>query len=68
MTKKQAEETTEAAAASPEPTFTKQQFLESKLFSALQKDVLSALLRDDEVYTTDQVQQKIEAFLREAAE
>ncbi|MCM3273661.1 hypothetical protein [Paenibacillus elgii] len=66
MTKKQAEETTEAT--TPEPTFTKQQFLESKLFSALHKDMISALLQDEETYTTDQVKQKIEAFLREAAE
>lgn len=62
VTKKQAEEATEAT--TPEPTFTKQQFLESKLFSTLQKDVISALLQDEETYTTDQVKQKIEAFLK----
>ncbi|MFB6364248.1 hypothetical protein ACFCP7_09315 [Paenibacillus elgii] len=72
MTEYQAEEATEVTTPEPIftklPTFTKQQFLESKLFSALQKDVLNALLRDEETYTTDQVKQKIEAFLREAAE
>ncbi|SCW57244.1 hypothetical protein SAMN04487970_101675 [Paenibacillus tianmuensis] len=50
------------------PAFTKQQFLESKLFTAQQKDLLNALLHDEETYTTDQVKQQIEQFLNKAVE
>ncbi|WP_025853089.1 hypothetical protein [Paenibacillus ehimensis] len=50
------------------PAFTKQQFLESKLFTAQQKDLLNALLHDEETYTTDQVKQQIEQYLKKAVE
>ncbi|MCP3773655.1 hypothetical protein NLX71_10070 [Paenibacillus sp. MZ04-78.2] len=50
------------------PAYTKQQFLESKLFTAQQKDLLNALLHDEETYTTDQVKQQIEQFLNKAVE
>lgn len=50
------------------PAFTKQQFLESKLFTAQQKDLLNALLQDEETYTTDQVEQQIEQYLKKAVE
>ncbi|WP_239551394.1 hypothetical protein [Paenibacillus elgii] len=60
------EETT--AAQESLPAFTKQQFLESKLFTAQQKDLLSALLQDEETYTTDQVKQQIEQYLKKAVE
>jgi len=48
------------------PMFSKEQLLQSKLFTPLHKDVLSALLEDGQAYTTDQVKQKIDAFLKEA--
>lgn len=60
------EETT--AAQESLPAFTKQQFLESKLFTAQQKDLLNALLHDEETYTTDQVKQQIEQYLKKAVE
>lgn len=50
------------------PAFTKQQFLESKLFTAQQKDLLNALLQDEETYTTDEVKQQIEQYLKKAVE
>ncbi|XOK62635.1 hypothetical protein ACJ7K1_05785 [Paenibacillus elgii] len=60
------EETT--AAQESLPAFTKQQFLESKLFTAQQKDLLNALLQDEETYTTDEVKQQIEQYLKKAVE
>ncbi|MCP1311112.1 hypothetical protein [Paenibacillus tyrfis] len=57
-----------AAAQESLPAFTKQQFLESKLFTAQQKDLLNALLQDEETYTTDQVKQQIEQYLKKAVE
>ncbi|MDO3678681.1 hypothetical protein [Paenibacillus ehimensis] len=57
-----------AAAQESLPAFTKQQFLESKLFTAQQKDLLNALLHDEETYTTDQVKQQIEQYLKKAVE
>ncbi|MFB0846857.1 hypothetical protein [Paenibacillus oleatilyticus] len=50
------------------PAFTKQQFLESKLFTGQQKDLLNALLHDEETYTTDEVKQQIEQYLKKAVE
>ncbi len=64
------EETTSAQTAAQEslPAFTKRQFLESKLFTAQQKDLLNALLHDEETYTTDQVKRQIEQYLKKAVE
>ncbi|WP_010499647.1 hypothetical protein [Paenibacillus elgii] len=64
------EETAAAQAGAQEslPAFTKQQFLESKLFTAQQKDLLNALLQDEETYTTDEVKQQIEQYLKKAVE
>jgi hypothetical protein len=44
------------------PTFTKQQFLESKRFSPQKKDVLNALLKDGTGYTNDQVATIVDEF------
>lgn len=49
------------------PVYTKQQFLGSKRYASAQKDVLSALLKDDETYTTDQVTTLIADFMRKEA-
>lgn len=45
------------------PMFTKQQFLASDKFSTRQKDVLNALLKDGEKYSTQQVEQMVKEFL-----
>ncbi|WP_258959226.1 hypothetical protein [Paenibacillus tyrfis] len=62
------EETTAAQENLSLPAFTKQQFLESQLFTAQQKDLLNALLQDEETYTTDEVKQQIEQYLKKAVE
>lgn len=43
-------------------TFSKEQFLKSKNFSPVQKDVLRSILKDDEYYTLDQVKKMVEDF------
>lgn len=43
--------------------FTKEQLVKSKKYS-LQRDVLNALLSDEEVYTFDEVDQKLHEFLK----
>lgn len=45
-------------------TYTKQQFLESKQYTAQQKDVLNALLQDDTAYTVEQVKKHMTEFSR----
>ncbi|MFH5185726.1 hypothetical protein ACHHV8_25470 [Paenibacillus sp. TAB 01] len=50
------------------PTYSKQQFLESKIFTVQQKDVLSALLKADESYTIDQVTGIVENFARKVVQ
>lgn len=52
--------------AHQEGTFTKQQFLAAKQFRA-QRDLLHALLAEDTRYTTIQVQNLIEGFLKKEA-
>lgn len=46
------------------PTYTKEQFLNSKQFSAVQKDIFHALLKDGESYTMDQVKKLVQEFLK----
>ncbi|BBH19827.1 hypothetical protein Back11_11720 [Paenibacillus baekrokdamisoli] len=46
------------------PVYAKQQILESKQFTPLEKDVLSALLADNERYTIDKAKQMIEEFAK----
>lgn len=46
------------------PTFTKAQFLASKQFTSIQKDVLSVLLNNDETYTHEQVEKLLEDFAK----
>ncbi|MNI11239.1 hypothetical protein D3C73_643770 [compost metagenome] len=53
---------TESQPAQATVTFSKQQFLESSQFAPLEKDVLSALLEDSEMYTNEQVKQIIDNF------
>ena len=43
-------------------TFTKEQFLSSKNFAGLEKDLLQALLKDGESYTTDQAKKIMDDF------
>jgi hypothetical protein len=50
------------------PTFTKEQLLASSQFEPLQKDVLNALLADEEVYTLEQVKEKVEEFTKKVVE
>lgn len=51
--------TTKAAA----PTFSKAQLLEAKKYAG-QKDLLNALLKDDQQYTAKQAEKLIEDFLK----
>jgi hypothetical protein len=44
--------------------FTKQQFLKSANFTPVRKDVLRALLKDDETYTIDQVRKLIDDYAK----
>ena len=53
-------ETAEAAA----PAYTKAQFLVSKQFTAVQKDVLRALMKDGETYTVEQAQKLIDDYAK----
>lgn len=46
------------------PTYTKAQFLASKQFKPIQKDVLRALLKDGETYTFDQVQKLVDDYAK----
>lgn len=46
------------------PKFTKQQFLKSANFSRVEKDVLRALMKDDELYTLDQAKKLVENFAK----
>lgn len=43
--------------------FSKAQFLESKQFTTMQKQLLSVVLKDDETYTCEQAKQLIEDLL-----
>ncbi|GIP35504.1 hypothetical protein [Paenibacillus sp. J2TS4] len=47
--------------------YTKQQFLQSDRYSPVHKNVLDALLTEDETYTTDQVAKKVEQFMKKEA-
>ncbi|MDQ0175990.1 hypothetical protein [Bacillus chungangensis] len=44
--------------------YTKQQFLASKKFTTIQKDVLNVLLLDEQKYTNDQVKQIMDDFMK----
>ena len=46
------------------PVYSKEQFLKSKQFTAQQKDLLAALLEDRKTYTTDQVNEMLNQFLK----
>ena len=59
MSKQTEKEMVQAATA---VTFSKQQFLDASQFAPLEKDVLSALLQDGEMYTNEQVIQIITNF------
>lgn len=48
--------------------YTKQQFLNSKKFTTIQKDVLKVLLLDEQKYTNDQVKKLIEDFMKKEVE
>lgn len=58
--KKAAAPETEARPAA----YTKAQFLASKQFTAIERDVLRALMREDETYTVDQAQKLIDDFAK----
>jgi len=44
--------------------YTKAQFLASKQFTAVQKDVLRALMKDSETYTVEQARRLIDDFAK----
>lgn len=50
------------------PTFSKQQLLESKMYTGVQKDVLNALLQDEEEYTQEQISIIVDEFHRRVVE
>ncbi|WP_408893508.1 hypothetical protein [Paenibacillus taichungensis] len=57
------ERTTKAAKAAPvEPRFSKEQFLQSTMYSNAEKDVFVALLQDGQTYTHEEVQRQMNAF------
>ncbi|MNE69406.1 hypothetical protein D3C80_1651260 [compost metagenome] len=47
--------------------YTKEQLLQSKKYSAAQKDVLRAVLKDGQAYTHKQAAQELHTFLNEEA-
>ncbi|WP_019535033.1 hypothetical protein [Paenibacillus ginsengihumi] len=61
---KKAEQAVEKSALKAEPAYTKEQFLSSKRFTAIQRDVLAAVLEDGKTYTNFQAKQALEAYLR----
>ena len=46
------------------PVYYKEQFLKSKQYTAQQKDLLAALLEDGKKYTTAQVNESLNNFLK----
>jgi hypothetical protein len=46
------------------PVYTKAQFLASKQFTPVQKDVLRALMKDGEVYTVEQARRLIDDYAK----
>ncbi|SDJ76445.1 hypothetical protein [Paenibacillus naphthalenovorans] len=64
----QSAETSSAESVSAlEAGYTKQQFLGSAKYAAY-KDVLNALLEDEETYTTEQINHLLKEFLQKEAE
>lgn len=57
-------------AKAPNETFTfgKEQILSSKSFTALEKDVLQAVLADSQEYTLDQAKAEIEQYAKRRVE
>lgn len=49
------------------PTFTKQQFLASKQFTAQEKDVVNAVLQDSESYSVAAAKKLVRDFLKKEA-
>ncbi|MGN7381410.1 Uncharacterised protein [Chlamydia abortus] len=47
--------------------YTKEQYLQSNRYSPVQKNVLDALLTDNETYTPEQVAKKVEQFMKREA-
>lgn len=62
MTKSTKARSAERSAASS-PTFTKSQFLSSTRYTAAQRDVLAAMLEDDQTYSDAEAQQKLRAYM-----
>lgn len=56
----------EAQGEAMDPAYTKQQYLSSKRFTPQQKDVLVALLQDDQQYTVGKVDGMLDSFYRAA--
>ena len=54
----------EAAPGMTAPKFTKQQFLKAANFTQVERDVLGALMKDDETYTLDQAQKLVNEFAK----
>ena len=54
---------TKSTHAEEKPTFTKRAFLKSEYYRGRQ-DLLNALLDDDKMYTTDEVDNLIRTFLK----
>ncbi|MEI7027901.1 hypothetical protein [Paenibacillus sp. y28] len=52
--------------AGSEAAYSKQQLLQSKLFPQGHKDVMNALLADEQAYTINEVKSSIEQFLKKA--
>lgn len=58
----------EAKTQSETPAFGKEQILSSKSFTALEKDVLQALLADGQEYTLAQARTEIEEYVKRSVE
>ncbi len=61
MTKKTTENKQSSATKA---AYTKQQFMASKRLSPSEKDILYALLQDDQKYTHEQIQKILQDFLK----
>ncbi|WP_240415670.1 hypothetical protein [Paenibacillus periandrae] len=62
------EEVKELVNTAVSPTFTKQQLHAAKKYTAQQKDMLSALLEEDQLYTEAEVDHIVNTFLLKVVE
>lgn len=47
-----------------EPKYSKRQFIQSDMYSIMDRDILKMILKDNEKYTKEEVKRKLETFKR----